>query len=126
MTGMTKILSGNYDAALSQSQEQVSLGAEKDAVLRKAQGRIQQGCVCALTGRASDAVEMITSGMVEFRSTGATYFVPYYLSCLAKAHAELRQFDAARRAIGESIAALEATGERWWEAEVYRIAAKSR
>jgi len=122
MTGMTKILSGNYDAALSQSQEQVSLGAEKDAVLRKAQGRIQQGCVCALTGRASDAVEMITSGMVEFRSTGATYFVPYYLSCLAKAHAELRQFDAARRAIGESIAALEATGERWWEAEVYRIA----
>jgi predicted ATPase len=122
LTGVTKILNGNYEAALAQAAEQETMGNEKDAVLRKAQARIQKGCVCALTDRASDAVEMITSSLVEFRSTGATYFVPFYLSCLARAHADLGQFDAARRAINEAIAALEATGERWWEGEVRRVA----
>ena len=122
LTGLTKILSGNYEAALAQSEEQESVGTEKDAVLRKAQGKIQRGCVCSLTNKSSEAVEMITSGLIEFRSTGATYFVPFYLSCLARAHTDLGQFDAAGRAISEAIAAFEATGERWWEAEVHRVA----
>jgi len=122
LTGLTKILSGNYEAALAQAAEQETMGNEKDAVLRRAQARIQKGCVCALTGRASDAVEMITSGLVEFQSTGATYFVPFYLACLASAHAELGQFDAARRVVNEAIAAFETTGERWWESEVRRVA----
>src|SRR5262249_9492668 len=73
-------------------------------------------------GRASDAVEMITSGLVEFRSTGATYFVPFYLSCLAMAHSDLGQFDASQRAVAEAMAALEVSGERWWEPEVHRVA----
>jgi predicted ATPase len=122
LTGLTQILNGNYEAALAQSEEQVAMGSEKDAVLRKTQGKIQQGCVYSLTGKPSDAVELITSGLVEFLATGATYFVPFYRSCLARAHAELGQFDAARRAISEAIAAFETTGERWWEAEVHRMA----
>ena len=31
-----------------------------------------RGCVLALTGKASDAVQMITSGIAACRSTGAT------------------------------------------------------
>jgi class 3 adenylate cyclase/predicted ATPase len=122
LTGLTKILSGHYKAALAQSEEQETVGDEKDAVLRKAQGKIQQGCVCSVAGKPSDAVEMITSGLVEFRSTGATYFVPFYLSCLARAHADLGQFDAARRAVAEATATLEASGERCWQPEVHRVA----
>jgi predicted ATPase len=41
---------------------------------------------------------------------------------LASAHAELGQFDAARRVVNEAIAAFETTGERWWESEVRRVA----
>ena len=76
----------------------------------------------ALTGKASDAVQMITSGITAFRSTGATLFVPLYLSNLARAHAELGQFDDAWRCIGEAMTAVETTKERWCEAEVNRIA----
>ena len=45
-----------------------------------------------------------------------------YLSYLAKAHADLRQFDDAWRCIGEAIVTVERTKEGWWEAEVNRIA----
>src|SRR3984885_4743872 len=90
--------------------------------MHKAQGKIQRGCVYSSTGKASDAVEVITSGLVEFQATGATCFVPFYLSCLASAHAQLGQFDAAGRAINEAITAFELSGERWWECEIYRVA----
>ena len=40
---------------------------------------------------------------------------------LGSAFAELRQFDQARRCIGEAIALAEASGERWFDAEIYRI-----
>jgi predicted ATPase len=42
--------------------------------------------------------------------------------CLAHAHAELGQFDEAWRCIGEAIATMEKTKEKWCEAEVYRTA----
>ena len=41
---------------------------------------------------------------------------------LGRAFAELRQFDQARRCIGEAMALAEASGERWFDAETYRIA----
>jgi predicted ATPase len=56
------------------------------------------------------------------RSTGATIFVPLFLSLLGSAFAELRQFDQARRCIGEAMALGEASGERLFDAEIYRIA----
>jgi class 3 adenylate cyclase/predicted ATPase len=122
LTGLTQILSGNYEAALAQADDTINIGTEKDATLRKAQGLIQRGCVWSLTGKASDGVVAISAGLVEFKATGADYFVPFYLSCLAKAHAELGQFDTARRIVAEAITGFTATGELWWEPEIYRIA----
>ena len=65
---------------------------------------------------------MLTSGITAERSTGATVSLPSHLSRLARAHAELGQFDNAWCCIGEALAAVETTGERWDEAEVNRIA----
>ena len=48
--------------------------------------------------------------------------MPWYLSHLARAYAELGQFDDAWRCIGEAMTAIETTKERWCEAEVHRIA----
>ena len=49
-------------------------------------------------------------------------WMPRWLSYLAIAHADLDQIDDAWRCIGEAISTIEATKERWFEAEVYRIA----
>ena len=44
------------------------------------------------------------------------------MSYLARAHAELGQFDDAWHSIGDALTAIEATKETWYEAEVHRIA----
>ena len=122
MHSLTHIFCGNYAAANAQVDELVALADEKGALFWKACGMVIQGCVLALTGKASDAVHMITSGITALRSTGATLWMPLYLSYLARAYAELGQFDDAWRCIGEAMTAMETTKERWCEAEVNRIA----
>ena len=76
----------------------------------------------ASTGKAPDAVQMITLGIAAWRSTGSTLWIPFYLSHLAGAHAELGLFDDAWRCIGEAMTAIATTKESWCEAEVHRIA----
>ena len=48
--------------------------------------------------------------------------MPWYLSCLARAHAELGQFGDASRYCDEAITTTETTKERQCEAEIYRMA----
>jgi predicted ATPase len=72
--------------------------------------------------KASDAVDVLTSGIAAWRSTGATVYTPWFLSNLAKAHADLSQLDDAWRCIDEAITTTDRTKEMWSEAEVHRIA----
>jgi predicted ATPase len=118
----THILCRNYVTANAQNDEGVALADEKGAAQWKASGILLRGSVFALTGKASDAVTIITSGLTPYRSTGATHLMPTFLAYLARAHAELGQFDEAWRCTTEARAAVEATEERWYEAEVHRIA----
>jgi predicted ATPase len=119
---LTHIQSGNYAAAKTRTDELLALADEKSAMYWRAQGTIWQGCVFALTGKASNAVQMITSGMTALRSTGATLFIPWYLSNLARAHAQLGEVNEAERNIGEAMTTLKTGKENWCEAEVNRTA----
>ena len=65
---------------------------------------------------------MMTSGITAFRSTGSTIWTPFCLSYLARAYAELGQFDDAWRCLGEAMTVVEITKEKWSEAESNRLA----
>jgi predicted ATPase len=119
-TSIPYTLCGNRAAAAAQAQEQVALAEEKGSLFWKAYGMMNQGCVLAVTGRASDAIEILISGMTARWTTGATLWMPFYLPHLARAHAELGQFEAAWRCIGEAMTAAETTKEKWCEAEIHR------
>jgi class 3 adenylate cyclase/predicted ATPase len=120
------LLCGNYAAAKAEANELVALSDEKGALYWKALGISIQGCLFALTGKALDAVQRITSGSAAYRSTGATWFAPTYLSHLARAYADIGQLDDALRCLSEAMNAIDTTGERWFEAEVYRTAGEIR
>ena len=107
--------------ANAQAEELIALAEEKGSLFLKAHGKIIQGAASALTGKAADAVEVLTSAITAWRATGATVVVAWP-SCLARAYAELGQLDDAWRCMGEVMTTMEATKERWWEAEVYRMA----
>jgi predicted ATPase len=122
ITSYTHILCGNHEAANALADELVFLADEQGTLLRKAEAVFHQGCALALTGRAADAVQTITSGVTAWRSTGATCWTPLHMLFLADAYARLGQFDDAWRCIGEGMAASDASKESWCDADIHRLA----
>ena len=116
------VFRGNYTAADAIINEVVDLADKKSAIIWKAQGVLHRGWVYALTGKGSDAVDTLTSGITLWRSTGATLWLPLYLPHLARTYLDLGQVDLATRCITEAITAIQASKERWCEAEVHRAA----
>jgi predicted ATPase len=121
-TAVPLILCGDYSRAGALAQELSALADEKDLPFWKVNGSLYQGSLFALTGNASNAVQLIASGITAVRPTGVTAWMPRWLSHLAIAHADLDQIDDACRCIGEAISTIEATKETWFEAETNRIA----
>ena len=121
-TSLAHIWCGNCGAANAQLDEVVSLADKKGALYWKANGILVRGWVFALTGKAANAIQMLTSGIIAYRSTGSTSWMPLHLSYLAKANAELGQLNDAWRCINEAMTTMETTKERWCEAEINRAA----
>ena len=113
---------GNYAAENAHVDELIALADERGASYWKALGTAARGELFELTGKASDAVRAITSGITSLRSTGASLYEPQYLWHLAMAYAELGQLDDAWRCIDDAIDKVERSKEKWCEAEVHRIA----
>ena len=87
-TSRVCILCGRYTAANAQLDEAIAWTDEKGAVFWRALVELSKGCVFALPGKASDALQMLTSGIAAWRSTRSTAALPMYLSDLAIAYSE--------------------------------------
>jgi predicted ATPase len=125
LTSHPLILCGDYSAANAQLGEVFALADQKGAFTWGAWATMDRAWVLILSGRANEAVQMMMSGITAYRSAGSSLFVPLYLSNLARAYAELDQFDEAWQCIDEAVTTLEASNERWCEADVLRIAGET-
>jgi class 3 adenylate cyclase/predicted ATPase len=122
LANITHILCGNYGIANTNLQDLVALADEKGVIWWQALGMSLQGYLSAVTGETSNSVRTISTALTVWRSTGSTVFIPLSLLFLATAYAELGQLNDAGRCIGEAMTVIEKTKERWFEAEVNRIA----
>ena len=116
------VLSGNEVAGSACADELITLAQEKGAGMWRALGLANKGVMLLLTGKASDAVETITSGIAACRLIGTSVWMPFYLLNLAEAQAKIRKFENASRSMAEAVAVMETTKEIWCKAEVNRIA----
>jgi predicted ATPase len=113
---------GNYTSAEPALEEVIALADAKGAPFVKALAMLNRSWILSLTGKASEAIQMLTSWIGAYRSTGATIYAPLHLSILARATAEVGEFPGAWRYVDEAMAAIETTKESWFEAEANRIA----
>jgi class 3 adenylate cyclase/predicted ATPase len=123
---LVHLMRGNYAEVERLAESQIRLAEEKGAMLWKASAMASKGCVFTLTSNSDanqkKAIETLTEGMSIWLSTGTTVWTPWYEAHLAKAHAQVGQFDEAWRRIREAMTAVENSKETWWEVEVNRIA----
>jgi tetratricopeptide (TPR) repeat protein len=98
----------------------LALSDEHGLVLYHAMARIVRGW--AQSGRGDDegVAEEIRQGLAAWRSTGAQLMCPHYLALLTEALPPAL-VDQALRLLDEALALVESTGERSYEAELYRL-----
>jgi predicted ATPase len=122
MTTFPQICCRNYAQANAQINECIALAEEKGTAHWKMEAMAHRGCVLALVGKSTEAIQTISSAIDGWHSIGATVFATFWLSHLALGYAGLGKFDEARREIDKTLTAMETTKEKWCEAEVNRIA----
>jgi predicted ATPase len=60
-------------------------------------------------------------GVAAWRATGAELVRPYFLALLAEAYGKGGQAEEGLAVLAEALEVVHHTGERWWEAELYRL-----
>jgi tetratricopeptide (TPR) repeat protein len=120
-TSVVFIFCGVYSVADSRIDELITLANEKSAAQWKALGMLARG-MCMVARQPLEAMLLLSPNISAYRSTGSSFVLPSYLSCLAMAYAQLGQFKDAHRAICEALDQIESSGERWYESEVNRLA----
>jgi predicted ATPase len=66
-------------------------------------------------------VAQMEQGWEAVQRTGLQLYRPYVLALLAEAYGQAGQPEAGLTCLAEALTLVEATEERWWEAEVYRL-----
>ena len=80
-----------------------------------------RGWALAEQGQAEEGIKQIQQDMAVTQTTGAELWRPYGLALLAEAYGKTGQKGEGLTALAEALALVEKTGERYYEAELYRL-----
>jgi predicted ATPase len=108
-------------ATLEQAEAAISLSTDREFELWRAMGEIMRGWALTQQGMLDDGIAHIRSGMSSFRSTGSEIMLPYFMYLLAEAYGRFGLAKEGLRILTEAQAAIESSGERWYEAELQRL-----
>jgi predicted ATPase/DNA-binding winged helix-turn-helix (wHTH) protein len=100
----------------------LALSTEHGFTYYVAWARIIQGWVMVVQEHSAAGLEQIQAGLAALQATGGSVRYHYYRALLAEAYGYVGQSDQGSHALVEAFAAVQATGECWWEAELHRLA----
>ncbi len=80
-----------------------------------------QGWPLAAQGQDEAGIAQMRQGLIAHRATGAEQHRPFFLTVLAEACGSAGQVEEGLRVLAEALAAVDNTGERVYEAELYRL-----
>jgi predicted ATPase len=84
-------------------------------------GTILRGWALAGQGQTEEGIQQIQQGLTAHRASGTERSRPYYLALLAEAYGKAEQEEEGLTVLSEALEVVERTGERMYEAELYRL-----
>jgi predicted ATPase len=110
------------DMALGEQADQlVSFTIEQGFRQWHAQGTIYRGWVQARNGNVAEGMPLLRSGIIAFRASGTKAWLPHFLALRASACDLAGEAEEGLSLLDEAMQIVDRTGERWLEAELYRL-----
>jgi class 3 adenylate cyclase/predicted ATPase len=97
------------------------LSSEQGFVSLLAWGTMLQGWVLAEQGQAKEGIAQIRQSLITYQAIGSELGRPSILVSLAEVYGQIGEVEEGLNALAEALTAVERTGERWYEAELYRL-----
>jgi len=108
-------------AARVQAEAELALCTEQGFTAYGAWGLLPRGWAVAEQGEAAEGIAQIRQGFTGWQATGGLRAWPWFLAVLAEACGKAGQIDEGMHALEEALEAVQNHGERFYEAEVYRL-----
>jgi predicted ATPase len=108
-------------AAQEWTEAQRALCAEQGFALYHAWGTVQQGWALAAQGQWTEGIAQLRQGCDAYRARGARVHVPWFLALRAEACERVGQVEEGLRALDEALEVIQATEDRFYEVELYRL-----
>jgi TOMM system kinase/cyclase fusion protein len=118
--------SGEVNATQERADELLKLAAQYEFPIPLAVGMAHRGWALVEQGRKEEGIGEIRQGIESWRATGSTlFFQPFLLGMLAEALGKAGLPEEGLTSVTEALSIANATGERFWEAELYRLKGES-
>jgi predicted ATPase len=114
-------LAGEPGTAKKQAAALLVLAERHDYPYWQAQAKMYRGWTLSAAGGIAAGIAALQEGIAAHEAAGGAIFVPYHLARLAEAELASGDADAARRTLGDALARVERSSERWIEAELHRL-----
>ncbi|HEV8713417.1 MAG TPA: adenylate/guanylate cyclase domain-containing protein [Candidatus Binatia bacterium] len=103
------------------AEEAVTLSTKQGFTQYSATDAMLWGWALANQGREEEGIAQMRQGLVTFRATGAEFAQPFFLGQLAEVCGKTGKTEEGLTLLAEALAAVDKTGERFYEAELYRL-----
>jgi predicted ATPase len=119
--GVVHQIIGDREGVEVRGRELAEIAGDAGFRFWQAGATVLSGWARAEAGGLEDGRLEIKRGVDEWCGTGAEYMLPYFLALLAQVECRAGRAQAALSLLEEALSRVERTGERWFEAEIFRI-----
>ncbi|MFQ5595648.1 MAG: hypothetical protein ACE5HA_15995, partial [Anaerolineae bacterium] len=109
------------EASRARAEASIAISSQHGFPFWVAYSTIQHGWALAALGEVEHGIAELDQALAAGQAMGAGIGRPYFVAMLAEASGMAGQVEDALTLIAEAIRTLEESGERWAEAEIYRL-----
>jgi predicted ATPase len=97
------------------------MASKQELAVALAWGTLTRGWALAKQGQGEAGIAQLRQGLAAYQASGHQTLVTHHLTLLAEAYDIVGEPAAGLAALDEALALVEKIGERFWEAEIYRL-----
>ncbi|HKA52950.1 MAG TPA: AAA family ATPase, partial [Candidatus Binatia bacterium] len=112
---------GETQAAQERAEAAITLCSEQGFLQWLAHGSILRGWTLTEQKRAEEGIAQLRQGLATWQAIGAELAETFFLALLAEACGKVGQTEEGLSVVAEALAKVDKTGERFYEAELYRL-----